>query len=398
MRKWLFALISILLIASCSSDPLQNEGEASVTVRIADSIPATSAIMPTVGDSTLSSTDITHYRIWLYSGSTEQEAKEKASSDKDPDAATDPVADGRSDYQARRNTSYTLGNIESGLYWVARVRAYVNTASSASPSYLMVAEAVIDAQAVFGHGDSIAITLSKLGNSSETTVGNVDKAGVVSVTLKLPNGSDGAEYSWTAVPLSGTMGSNTSIGEGTNTLTLSTDNDFIFTIPEETLEQGIYLLNVSITKTTDDSTYMSRSGSTIMRLLPGLPAAGTIDLNYEEDLSPDLGITDALGNEIEFTPELEWDSANKKGEFSFELVSEIPENVSYNYEIYIDGVSKITNTIKTKGPHTNDITELLPGKHTVVFVIRNASEPNSIGYYSDVLEVSYNSNTDITVK
>lgn len=395
MRRLIYALFIIILISSCSPS-LDEDGTSSVTVMIVDSIASRSSILPEVDGNNISNTDIEFYKIWLYSGTSETEAVNKVSTDVDPEMST--IADGCSGYQPRENASYTLSNIESGLYWVARVRAYADTrpADGSSSGLVMVAEAVSNAQAVFGNDDSISVSLNKLG-TSDSSIGQVEKAGEITITLKLPNGSDGASITCNAIPLSGTASEEISV-HVFDTVTLSNENTFTFTISENTFEQGNYLLTVSIEKkNADDTVYLARSGSVLMKLLPGLSASGTIDLDYDVSLSPDLGIEDNLGSEIKFNVTgLSWNDTNDKGVFTFQLEEEISESISYS--LYIDGILKESGTITTKGPHTLEISELSPGKHTVVFILRNENEANSIGSYIYILNVSYDSNTDITVE
>ena len=396
MRRLIYALFIIILISSCSPS-LDEDGTSSVTVMIEDSIASRSSILPVVDGSNISNTDIEFYKIWLYSGTSETEAESKASNDVDPE--TSNTADGCSGYQPRENASYTLSNIESGLYWVARVRAYADTspADGSSSGLVMVAEAVSNAQDVFGNDDSIFVSLNKLGTSG-SSIGQVKKAGKIAITLKLPNGSDGASITCNAFPLSGKAAGEIFVPVF-DTVTLSAENTFTFTISENTFEQGNYLLTVSIEKKNDDGTtvYLARSGSVLMKLLPGLSASGTIDLDYDVSLSPGLGIEDSLGSEIKFdVTELSWNDTNDNGVFTFQLEEEISEDISY--VLYIDGILKRYGTITTKGPYTLEISELSPGKHTVVFILRNENEANSIGSYIDILNVPYDSNTDITVE
>ena len=186
---------------------------------------------------------IEFYKIWLYSGTSDTEAVNKVSTDVDPEINT--TADGCSGYQPRENASYTLSNIESGLYWVARVRAYADTspADGSSSGLVMVAEAVSNAQAVFGNDDSISVSLNELG-TSDSSIGQVEKAGKIAITLKLPNGSDGASITCNAIPLSGTAAGEISVPVS-DTVTLSAENTFTFTISEYTFENGNYLLTDS---------------------------------------------------------------------------------------------------------------------------------------------------------
>ena len=395
MRRLIYALFIIILISSCSPS-LDEDGTSSVTVMIVDSIASRSSILPEVDGSNISNTDIEFYKIWLYSGTSDTEAVNKVSTDVDPEINT--TADGCSGYQPRENASYTLSNIESGLYWVARVRAYADTspADGASSGLVMVAEAVSSAQAVFGNDDSISVSLNELG-TSESSIGQVEKAGEITITLKLPNGSDESSITCNAIPLSGTASGEIFVPVS-DTVMLSNENTFTFTILENTFEQGNYLLTVSIEKKNDDGiVYLARSGSVLMKLLPGLSASGTIDLDYDVSLSPGLGIEDSLGSEIKFdVTELSWNDTNDNGVFTFQLEEEISESISYG--LYIDGILKASGTITTKGPHTLEISELSPGKHTVVFILRNENEANSIGSYIYILNVSYDSNTDITVE
>ena len=364
---------------------------------IVDSIASRSSILPEVDGSNISNTDIEFYKIWLYSGTSDTEAVNKVSTDVDPEINT--TADGCSGYQPRENASYTLSNIESGLYWVARVRAYadISPADESSSGLVMVAEAVSNAQAVFGNDDSISVSLNELG-TSDSSIGQVEKAGEITITLKLPNGSDGASITCNAIPLSGKAAGEIFVPVF-DTVMLSNENTFTFTISEDTFEQGNYLLTVSIEKKNDDGTtvYLARSGSVLMKLLPGLSASGTIDLDYDVSLSPGLGIEDSLGSEIKFdVTELSWNDTNDNGVFTFQLEEEKSEDISYG--LYIDDILKASGTITTKGPHTLEISELSPGKHTVVFILRNENEANSIGSYIYILNVSYDSNTDITVE
>ena len=135
----------------------------------------------------------------------------------------------------------------------------------------------------------------------------------------------------------------------------------------------------------------------VYRLPEILQGGNTIDLDYDVSLSPGLGIEDSLGSEIKFdVTELSWNDTNDNGVFTFQLEEEKSEDISYG--LYIDGILKASGTITTKGPHTLEISELSPGKHTVVFILRNENEANSIGSYIYILNVSYDSNTDITVE
>lgn len=417
MRRLIYALFIIILISSCSPSLESEDGTSSVTVMIEDSIASRSSILPVVDGSNISNTDIEFYKIWLYSGTSETEAESNASTDVDPE--TSNTADGCSGYQPRENASYTLSNIESGLYWVARVWAYADTspADGSSSGLVMVAEAVSNAQAVFGNDDSISVSLNELG-TSDSSIGQVEKAGKIAITLKLPNGSDGASITCNAIPLSGTAAGEISVPVS-DTVTLSAENTFTFTISENTFEQGNYLLTVSIEKkNADDTVYLARSGSVLMKLLPGLSASGTIDLDYDVSLSPGLGIEDNLGSSFTITTEgvrvYEYTDSyfpsradGKKNDiiFSYKVNSSFLSEKFITVVSYLDGeYYRTTMTTGTSLESTISDYNLEPGEHTLV-LIATAKEnysssdniPAALGYYSETFEIEYTSD-DITIE
>ena len=205
-----------------------------------------------------------------------------------------------------------------------------------------------------------------------------------------------------------------------DTVTLSAENTFTFTISENTFEQGNYLLTVSIEKKNDDGTtvYLARSGSVLMKLLPGLSASGTIDLDYDVSLSPGLGIEDNLGSSFTITTEgvrvYEYTDSyfpsradGKKNDiiFSYKVNSSFLSEKFITVVSYLDGeYYRTTMTTGTSLESTISDYNLEPGEHTLV-LIATAKEnysssdniPAALGYYSETFEIEYTSD-DITIE
>ena len=207
-------------------------------------------------------------------------------------------------------------------------------------------------------------------------------SGDINVTLDMPKGldSDGttfyytytiagtgqrSEYSYTMdTPTQGTVD-----GSGNGTFTI--DADAI----NPQLNQGAYLLTVTVfDQATEEASEVVRKGVEIMRLLPGTPSEGSInldtDIGYPSGslLDAEISIVDKIGDKLDLG-EASYDNTNDV------LIITVDYNTvstSTPVDVYIDGVKSNPSATTSGTSRTFRFSTFPDGYHLVTFVLDEA--------------------------
>ena len=341
----LFSVLAIVLVALAGCTEPDNTPEAgiakSITVRVADMTDA-KTITPS------GNVDVSHYKI------TVKNAAENINQ--------------TSDY-LEKGASFTVTNVPAGL-WTATVDAYVYNGSS----YIKVASASsAETRVTGGEQATLTVTLDTLDDSL---------SGDITVTLDMPaelddNGDEfyytytiagtgqRSSYSYTmSTPTKGTVDSS---GNGTFTI----DADAI----SPQLNQGLYLLTVTaFDKATESGSDVVRKGVEIMRLVNGLAASGTINLNSQivNDEGFQVAITDKIGDKLDL-------GSATYDDFATDTTITIDYNgisTSTPVDVYVDGVKKTATTDYTATPGSGNVAykfnSMESGRHVVTFILDEA--------------------------
>lgn len=356
------ALAALVLMASCQEPASQVPGSASITVRVADATDS-KTITPSGG------VDVSHYRVTI-----------------------DNVAEDvhmTSGY-LEKDTSFTANNVPEGM-WTATVDAYVKNGDAGTDSdYVHVATATsAETRVVAGEQAVLTVTLDSLLDSL---------SGGISITLLLPSELDDEGTSfWYSYSIRGTgQRSGVSISHDERR-PARTGADGACTIPiSEPLEQGSYLLTLKVFDSADASTtFVERTGVEVMRLLPGLEASGTVNLDSqvisEEGFSID--ITDTTGDLLVPRTEdgrslYEIDATGTLTPFTVTLSEPVP--AGFVLQWYVDGDE--TEAESTDG--RSFTMSIAKGMHSVIGIMRDDSSAMSVGSVSFNMDVK----TDVIIE
>lgn len=366
MLTILSIVLGVMLLASCQE--ANNNPEAgtvkSITVRVADMTGA-KTITPS------GEVDVTHYKITVKN--------------------TAEDINKTSDYLAK-GEAFMVKNVPAGL-WTATVDAYVLNSGS---NYVKVASATsAETRVEGGEEATLTVTLDELDDSV---------SGDVTVTLNMPSELDDdgdtfyytytiagtgqrSSYSYTTQsPLEGSTGA-----DGNAVITIDADGI------DQVLNQGSYLLTVTVfDKATEGESDVVRKGVEIMRLLPGLAASGTINLN-SQIINTDgfqVAIVDKIGDRLDLGSA----SFNEEG-FDKDLTITVAYNgiaTSTPVDVYVDGVKKTAMIDYTATPGSGNVaykfTGMDAGRHIVTFILDEADTELGVGS----LSVEVNMPADIT--
>lgn len=299
--KRFFLVLTITLVVLFSSCTLDNSVKdsgklSSITVQIINDISARSSVFPTDGADEVENADITHYLITLTPSYDTHQNKIVSA------------------YLPKTMTSFYADNIESGTVWKATVEAYVdttgtntaNTVTESNPSgFVRVAISESEWIQVSGNDTVIPVSLNEL----ERTESN--KAGTVTVRLLLPEGigddaGDRNSFNYKYLiykdgDMSSAPSSSPYYAQADNVVfTDKNDDGSYYDLEIDNLDQGRHLIVVSIEVPSNNgnNTHISRTGAESMVIFPGFTAYGEISLRSTEALSPDLIITDEMGETI----------------------------------------------------------------------------------------------------
>ena len=354
MLTILSIVLGVMLLASCQE--ANNNPEAgtakSITVRIADMTGA-KTITPS------GNVDVSHYKITVKN--------------------TAEDINKTSEYLAK-GEAFTVSNVPAGL-WTATVDAYVLNSDS---NYVKVASATSAPTRVEGNDEAtLTVTLDELDDSV---------SGDVTVTLDMPaeldDNGDSFYYTYT---IAGTGQRNDYSYETPDPLEGSTgaDGNAVITIDADgidpVLNQGSYLLTVTVfDQTTEKASDVIRKGVEIMRLLPGLAASGTINLN-SQIINTDgfqVAITDKIGDKLDLG-----------GATYDDFATDTTITIDYNgistdtpVDVYVDGAKKTIAADYTATPGSGNVaykfTAMDAGRHIVTFILDEADTQLGVGSLS----------------
>ena len=371
-NAFVFAMAVLMVVSaftSCQNPSAQTfSGTAkSITVVVADAMPK--AITPS------GTVNVSHYKITV---TNEAEGINETSS------------------WLAKGESFTVSNVPAGM-WKATVDAYVKNGSAGSDDdYIKVATATsAETRVEADQSATLTVTLDTLIDAL---------SGDITVTLDMPAELDDesdtfyytyaiagtgqrSEYSYTMdTPTQGTVD-----GSGNGTLTI--DADAI----SPQLNQGAYLLTVTVfDKATESESDVVRKGVEIMRLLPGLAATGTINLNSQivNESGFQVAVTDKIGDKLDLGSA----TFNEDG-FDKDLTITVNYNsvdTSTPVDVYVDGVKKTVTTDYSATPSGTSVafvfTAMDSGRHVVTFVLDEADTQLGVGS----LSVEVNMPKDIT--
>lgn len=337
----LLCLSILMLSASCS----EAVHMSSLIVHIHQDIAKT--ISPENGKDIINA-DVSHYRITV----------------------TPSEGSGRSLVFPKGNGSFRVSGLKKGL------------------SYSIGAEALVD---VSGNGDYTAVAAGSAGplvfsgidqdveiGISELYKGAGYESGPVSAEIVLPFAlsSEGTAFSvsWRIEDMDGAIvassGDKPIIGEA------SASGRYILDIsPDEALMQGSYMLFVSISGEGEQSG-IEASGAEAMRLLPGLPAHGTIHLESADPSDFTFTISDLVGGDIPVeSSDGSYVLSSADGTIKLEGLID-----GYSVSWHVDGkdASGIF-AVDASDPSLFRFSGLPSGTHTVIAVISDPATSHGIG-------------------
>ena len=371
-NAFVFAMAVLMVVSaftSCQNPSAQTlSGTAkSITVVVADAMPK--AITPS------GTVNVSHYKITV---TNEAEGINETST------------------WLAKGESFTVSNVPAGM-WKATVDAYVKNGSAGTDDdYIKVATATsAETRVEADQSATLTVTLDTLIDAL---------SGDITVTLDMPAELDDesdtfyytytiagtgqrSEYSYTMdTPTQGTVD-----GSGNGTLTI--DADAI----SPQLNQGAYLLTVTVfDQATEEASNVVRKGVEIMRLLPGLAASGTINLNSQivNESGFQVAVTDKIGDKLDLGSA----TFNEEG-FDKDLTITVNYNsvsTSTPVDVYVDGVKKTVTTDYSATPSGTSVafvfTAMDSGRHVVTFVLDEADTQLGVGS----LSVEVNMPKDIT--
>ena len=255
-------------------------------------------------------------------------------------------------------------------------------------SYTIEAEALVD---VSGNGDYIAVAAGSAGplvfsgidqdveiGISELYEGAGYESGPVSAEIVLPFAlapeGTGFSVSWRVEDMAGAIvassGDKPIIGEA-----FASGRYILDISPDEALMQGSYMLFVSISGEGKHSG-IEASGAEAMRLLPGLPAHGTIHLESADPSDFTFAISDLVGGDIPVeSSDGSYVLSSADGTIKLEGLID-----GYSVRWYVDG--KDASGIFTMDSQEYSLFHFsgLPGgTHTVIAVITDSATSHGIG-------------------
>ena len=349
----IIAIAVLLAFSSCSQAKNEIPGSVkSISVRIEDGTGART-ITPE------GNVDITHYEITVHNDAENLHQK--------------------SGYLTK-GSMFSVSNVPAGT-WYAVVDAYVYRQGN-DPEYVKVASATSEPKAVT---EGSSTTLTVLLDSSSLLN---DLSGSVTVTLKMPSAlvSEGTpfRYQYRIIGMTDSGFSRESAILSGNT---GADGSASVVIDAETnsLVQGSYRLEITVFDGEDEAgSTVVRKGVDVMRLLPGLPATGTIDLNsYEADQGFGITITDRIGNLL--TPSLVGDGNlyELDSETGNSLTVTLSEPLTDNETIewYVSGIldESVDVSQAESGKYTLSFN---PGSYSVTAVVRDTETAMAVGSIS----------------
>ena len=352
-------LIAMLaLLFACENPSAETfEGNAK-SIMVVVSEKSSKAITPS------GETDITHYRIRV-----ENKAEEYV----------------RESGYLSAGSSFNVTNVPAGM-WTATVDAYVkNGTAGTDDDYIHVATATSAETRV--DAEETAVLTVTLDTLLDTLSGDItvtldmpaeldDESDTFYYTYTIAGTGQRSDYSYVMdTPTQGTVDAS---GNGT----LVIDADAI----DPQLNQGAYLLTVTVfDEATEETSNVVRKGVEIMRLLPGLAASGTINLNAGEAIDEEgikISVVDKIGDFLNL------------GQVSYDSFAEdMTITVDYSsvstdtpVDVYVDGVKKTATADYTATPSGTSVaftfTSMDSGRHVVTFILNESDTELGVGALS----------------
>lgn len=275
-----------------------------------------------------------------------------------------------------KGKTFSVTNVPTGA-WTATVDAYVLN----NADYIKVATGTsVETRVKAGETAVLTVELNKLDDSL---------SGDITVTLDMPAELDnnGTEFYYTYTiagtgqrssysyrmdtPAKGTVD-----GSGNGTFTIDAD------AVSPQLYQGSYLLTVTaFDKETESSSDVVRKGVEIMRLVSGLDAKGTINLNSQiiNEEGFQVSIKDKIGDKLDL------------GTASYDnFAKDTTITVDYNgiatstpVDVYVDGVKATNTTDYTATAGDGNVAfkfnTIDAGRHVVTFILDEADTELGVG-------------------
>ena len=213
--------------------------------------------------------EISHYKVHLYQGA---ETTEEAYID--------------SDYLEAGNT-YKINDITTGEYTFV-VDGYIKLATE---EYHKIAQSSAQTFKLSPSNNKVNVTLDGLLEEA---------SGVISVAVTLPDdfidasGNYNGKLNWRITSMTDM---STPVDQGTvdkDTIN-GTKSGKVYTMTVDSQTAGVYMLFVDAV---NDSESDTKSNADVLRLLPGLAATGSMDLNSLAVNAFDFTITDKIGTEL----------------------------------------------------------------------------------------------------
>ena len=353
----IIAVLAVALVALIGCQEPQNNVPGSVgtiSVRVIDSTDA-KTITPGGG------VDVSHYII-----SVENEAERVVQT---------------SDYLPK-GSMFSVSNVPAGE-WRATVTAYVDrdgdengTASLEEGRYLKVAEAVSAPTMVTVDG-SVTITVTLDEDSLVTDPASGD----VTVTLQMPTAlaAQGTTF-WYRYMITGMT--NPSFEHESDLASGNAGEGGLATVTVDAeaagLVQGAYRFEIVVQDAEADPALTSK-GVDVMRLLPGLTATGSIDLDsYDADEGFDITVTDSIGNIL--IPALSGGQDSYVLEEGNKLTVTLskPLEGEQKIEWYVDGEIVLSGGASDAPDGVYELT-FEPGSHSVTAIVRDEGTAMSVG-------------------
>ena len=360
-------LIAVLMaFTSCNGNINAEKELASFMVTVEDrTFEASKTIGYDGSGSAAGGSDITHYRILMYKGT---------------DLSAYPVGD--SGYEAITD-KWKATNVVSDEFTFV-VEGYIEMESESEDGrWLRVARNVSDLFDIDAYTESITLVLDALVD---------DESGSITADIALPfdlveNGVFSGTLEWhiTSPDDISTDMENGTVSEDDGNASMSSG---VYTLSLPSLEPGQYMLFVdAISSSGAQEAY---SGMDVMRILPGVPAVGRIELDIRRETDGIITIEDRIGNLIE--PELvdgedtyriEADDSGM-GIAVFTLAE--PLGLGEVLYWYVDGKTAEADTDSYEGSYALSIPQ---GRHTVRGIVRNDSLGMSVGSFDADVLVEY---------
>lgn len=356
----LLILLTALSLMSCQ-EPASNEPVAkSITVRVDDGTGA-KTIKPD------GNVDVNKYKITVVNKAENNLTHE-------------------SGYLAK-GANFVVRNVPAGM-WTATVEAFVTNDAKAEP--IKVAEATSEATRVEAGVDAtITVTLDELQALA---------SGDITITLDMPAELDDEKteywYTYTIAGAGGRDGYNYTLTSPTKGIVGPEGNGQIVIDADAlqpALNQGAYLITVTVfDEESEEDSAVVRKGVDMMRLLPGLPAKGMIDLSYQviNDDGFTISVVDKVGDLIELSQTSTTFGDDRKIVITGNAVTN-----SIPVDVYIDGIKTDSGSVFTVSGGEYTFAGLGAGAHIISFVALDSDTEMGVGS----LSVRVNVPNEITI-